>query len=88
MRRHITNPTALGWAFFFAGYIALLIADRLGEGMSERAFMAIIYALMLPALFLLYRGTKGKGSTGLRVLIVITHFWLGYALAALIWLVF
>jgi hypothetical protein len=56
-------------------------------GVPFRVFQAVVYALILPAIYLLYKGTAGKGRAGLRVLLVITQFWLGYALAALMALV-
>ena len=88
MLKHLKNPTARGWALFFIGYIVLLAVERhLSGEITEGAFMAAVYALLLPSLYLLYKGTAGKGRPGFRVLIVITHFWLGYALAALLWLI-
>ena len=81
------KPTPAAWTLFFTGYIILIIADKT-MGVSFGVFQAIVYALMLPALYLLYKGTKGKGSLGMRLLIVITQFWLGYALASLIWLIY
>ena len=81
------KPTPAAWTLFFTGYIILIIADRT-IGVSFGVFQAIVYALMLPALYLLHKGTKGKGGAGIRVLLVITQFWIGYALAAFMALVF
>jgi len=81
------KPTPAAWAVFFTGYIALIIADRI-IGMSFGVFQAAVYTLMLPALYLLHKGTRGKGSMGIRLLLVITQFWLAYALASFIWLAF
>lgn len=82
------NRTLQGWALFFAGFLALLIADRISGGsISHGVFRAAIYALMAPSLYLVYKGTRGKGGKGLRALLTVTHFWLGYALAALVWLI-
>jgi hypothetical protein len=80
------KPTPAAWALFFTGYIILIIVDT-AVGVSFGAFQAIVYALMIPAVYLLYKGSKGKGATGIRILLVITQFWIGYALASLIWLV-
>lgn len=82
------NHTRTGWMLFFAGYAALIIADYLQQGMNDRIFQLLIYTLMIPALSMLYKGTRGKGSFGLRIMIVITQFWIGYALAALLWLLY
>lgn len=81
------KPTPAAWSLFFTGYTVLIIADVL-VGVPFRVFQPVVFGLMLPALYLLYKGTRGKGGTGLRVLLVVTHLWLGYALASLIWLVY
>lgn len=80
------NSTKSGWALFFAGYSILMVADYLMRGMSEGLFQVLIYALVIPSVYFLSKGSRGKGSFGIRVLLVITQFWLAYALAALIWL--
>jgi len=81
------NRTKAGWALFFAGYIILLIVDN-AIGVSFAMFQAVIYALIFPSVYFLYQGSRGTGGTGLRVLLTITQFWLGYALAAFIWLIY
>jgi len=80
------NRTGAAWAVFFTGYIILLAAD-LAIGVSYEVFQGTVYALIVPAVYLLYKGSRGKGGTGLRVLLTVTQFWIGYALAAFIWLV-
>jgi len=81
------KPTPAAWALFFTGYTLLIIADIL-VGVPFRAFQLVIYLLIFPCLHLLYKGTAGKGGTALRALIVMTQFGIGYALAALVWLVY
>ena len=85
MKKYMNN-TAAGWAIFFIGYTILLIADRT-SGVSFETFRAISLGLMAPATVLLYKGTRGKGGNAIRLLIVITQLWIGYALAALMFLI-
>ncbi len=80
------NPTAAAWILYSVGYIALLIVD-ITMGLSFGTFRAVVIALMIPSIWLLYKGTLGKGGTGMRLLLVITQFWVAYALSAFIYLI-
>lgn len=82
------SKTTKGWVLFSAGYAILIIADYIAGGLSERLFYFLTVGLMVGALLLLFEGTRGKGGLGIRVLLVITQFWIGYALAALVWLIY
>lgn len=84
--KKLLEPTMAGWTLFFSGYLVVLIVD-LSTGLSFEAFRAVVLTLAAPSLWLLYKGSRGKGSMGLRLLLVITQFWIAYALAALAFLI-
>ena len=80
------NPTAAAWAIYSLGYIVLLTIDRT-IGLSFEIFRAAVLVLMVPSLWLLYKGSRGKGGVGMRLLLVLTQFWVAYALSAFLFLI-